>query len=266
MVSEEVSAVQYDNEDIENTCNVIGTLWCKAEVPLNSEISVSLATPQAPPYFNVHPVVRTQGGISLQLMRFSPPTGIFPLCNYSGAKPQSLPIRGFYQFKEIAPGEVRIILQLKLMDNVENSFEHCEAVFPFTGRGEISSVEAQPVVGTVAMTADKKCLVWNIGQKFATKSREISLSVKSLKFAQRSATAAIAAPASTAPTAAAVTATAEIEGPSVKGTPGSIWSRTVDDDLFCTGANAYCRVRSYCTLVCRVVVVDLCLVVVVVVV
>jgi len=68
-------------------------------VPVGTELTVSLTAPQPPPYFNVHPCVRTQGGVSLQLMRFVPPTGIFPLCMYSNVKLQSLPIRGFYQLK-----------------------------------------------------------------------------------------------------------------------------------------------------------------------
>lgn len=58
-------------------------------------------------------------------------------------------------------------------------------------------MEAFPTCGSVAMTSDRKCLVWSIGMmrftafifiviytgtKFTSKNREISLQVKSLKF------------------------------------------------------------------------------------
>lgn len=66
---------------------------------MNSDLTVALNLTPPPPYYSVHPCVKTQGGISLALLRCVPPLGIFPLCNYSGVKLPQLPIRGFYQMK-----------------------------------------------------------------------------------------------------------------------------------------------------------------------
>lgn len=102
---------------------------------------------------------------------FSPPPGIFTLCKYKISGMKRIPIRGFYQMKEISRDSVQILVQLKLDEDMKNEFEYCDCIIPF--KHMIKSHKIATVIGTLAIGYDKRSLVWRIGNKF--KTMELSL-------------------------------------------------------------------------------------------
>ena len=114
--------------------------------------------------------------LSEQKICFSPPTDQFPLCRYGlkGITKNDLPIRGFYQmkvklllfhwpFEEVSATVVKFLVQVKLGEKFNNSFQYCELELPFPNRGSIVNMEASPSSGAVMVTPLKNCLKWNIG-------------------------------------------------------------------------------------------------------
>ena len=68
-----------------------------------------------------------------------------------------------------------MLLQLKLHDKVNNSFEYCEVHIPFFNRGTIAQYEASPTTGSVSLDEQRKRLIWKIGTKFTSKNLEVAL-------------------------------------------------------------------------------------------
>jgi len=118
--------------------------------------------------------INSVGGASKKII-FSPPLEPFSLCDFRIKDVNVFPLRGYYQMKEIDERTLRVLVQLKLHDSINNNFEFCTLRMPFSNRGVISHIEITPTVGTVSIAQNKKCLVWNIGQKFTGRHREAAL-------------------------------------------------------------------------------------------
>ena len=120
---------------------------------------------------------RVQGSDVLATRRlcFTPPLGRFVLATYGVSHLRFLPLRGFYQMKDLGNGQVRILAQLKLQEGLRNQFEYCRVVFPFHGRGILASSSANPTVGAVTIDESRGRLIWTIGHKFPSRSLEVAL-------------------------------------------------------------------------------------------
>ncbi|PIK58746.1 putative AP-5 complex subunit mu-1, partial [Apostichopus japonicus] len=77
-----------------------------------------------------------------------------------------------------------IIMKVKLSKG-KNMFEYCEVQIPFHNRGPIIYKENTQSTGEIVITNDKRTLAWRIGQKFPSRSHEVTLEAK-LKFGNRS--------------------------------------------------------------------------------
>lgn len=161
-------------------------------------------------------------------LRFAPPAHQFELCNYAvqeGAV--KLPIRGFFQMKAISGDSAQMLIQLKVDDALPGTFDSCEARVPFSGRGKIVDVEANPGVGSVVVEDDGKTILWKIGQR-KKKSSELTLpaTVRFAKSAKRGGGGGGKAAA-----AAVVGAGA-----------GNTDDVDPNEDPFCTGSNSFVKI------------------------
>ena len=107
-------------------------------------------------------------------VRFTPPADAFELCHYQLTSEFSLPIRGFYQLKNVGPDTAKLLLQLKLHDALPNAFEFCDVLLPFRARGRIREVEGVPSCGAVSVAADGHGVQWRIGPRFVGKQNVVS--------------------------------------------------------------------------------------------
>ncbi|XP_004349404.2 hypothetical protein CAOG_02654, partial [Capsaspora owczarzaki ATCC 30864] len=187
-VSETVRAVQYDNPEVLDEWEAFGTIQCKAEIEGLPEVTVSLSSTAGIDQISVDPCVlsnndaQVSGGSTAQAsvlsnrkLSFAPPLETFSLCHYRASGIKELPIRGFYQMKEAGENMIKLLVQLKLHQRVNNQFDYCELRVPFFNRGIIRNFEAAPTGGTVTLSASQRMLVWNIGQKFTGRNLEVSL-------------------------------------------------------------------------------------------
>lgn len=188
ILREQIRAVQYDREDMEDVWQVYGSLLCKAELEGHPDVILSLTTPPGPSHLDhliVHQCVQsadTEPNIvssagpdatETRKIRFSAPLDMFTLCHYQSSS-CILPIRGFYQMK--GDKSIELLVQLKLVENIRNNFEHLEVRIPFFNRGPIEKVDnIHPTTANIVVTRNKRVIVWNVGQKFPTKSLETSL-------------------------------------------------------------------------------------------
>lgn len=123
---------------------------------------------------SVHPCVQNYDFETLKFT-FTPPLNRFILCHYTATNIEKLPLRGYYQMKvcccssfvflnifysfttlivifsphsicffcsqESSSTEVKILIQLKLEEEVNNDFEYCNVDIPFPNR--YSSIDLQ---------------------------------------------------------------------------------------------------------------------------
>ncbi|KAL6061238.1 AP-5 complex subunit mu-1 [Balamuthia mandrillaris] len=197
-IHEEIKAAQYDKKDIADTWQVTGSITCKAELEDVPEITVCLTQnmPQsattltsAPAssstrntgglptlsHFTVSPKVQASDVLATKKLCFSPPLSPFTLCSYAATGLARLPIRGFYQMKEIENNQVKLLVQLKLEADVNNHFEYCEVHIPFPNRGKIVATQVSPTAGTISFDTHEQTLIWNIGQRFTARNLEVAL-------------------------------------------------------------------------------------------
>ncbi|ELR23507.1 adaptor complexes medium subunit family protein [Acanthamoeba castellanii str. Neff] len=186
MIREEVKASQYDSDTVPDAWQVHGTIFCKADIEGLPEITVTLSLPTGAATgkptarvedFIVDSRVRATDVTALKKLTFTPPLGQYPLCTYTVTSLPKLPLRGFYQMKEVdaTRNEVKVLAQLKLDDAVNNDFEYCEVHVPFPNRGQITSVQASPTAGSVVLDDRKQTLKWDVGQRFASRNLEVAL-------------------------------------------------------------------------------------------
>lgn len=80
---------------------------------------------------------------------------------------------------------MQVSVQLKLSNKVKNLFEYCELHLPFFHRGPVVQVDsAGPSTGAILLSTDKRRLVWDIGQKFPSKTLEVSMNA-TIHFGER---------------------------------------------------------------------------------
>ncbi|XP_065183404.1 AP-5 complex subunit mu-1-like [Sycon ciliatum] len=202
-LQERVKAAQYDRAEVTDVIQVTGDIRCRAELEANPELTVGVMTPpncHPISYLLVHPCVQNSEAhparqpssprstsplpvtsaaatatATVQLTRkmtLHPPADLFTLCQYKAEDPP-LPIRGFYQMK--GDRTVKLLVQLKLAAGVKNSFDFCELRLPFFNRPPVSNVEFLPRTAQVAISPNQRTLIWTIGQKFPSRSLEVSL-------------------------------------------------------------------------------------------
>eukprot|EP00041_Stephanoeca_diplocostata_P038400 m.1512200 g.1512200 ORF g.1512200 m.1512200 type:complete len:327 (+) comp25213_c0_seq5:1216-2196(+) len=178
-VNEYVRAVQYDRDDTPDICEVYGSLHCKADTDGVPECVLGVTSASGIDSVVTHACVQsiepnghTNTVNHTHKLRFVPPTSQFELCAYKMcATSIRLPLRGFFQMKTIRKQTVRLLIQLKLDDEVPNNFDFCEVVLPLR-RGKIVSVDAQPTSGAMSLSGGGHGLTWTLGQKW--KTREVA--------------------------------------------------------------------------------------------
>jgi len=194
-ITETVSTILYDNPNIADVFKVTGALYCKADLegmpevsfyfnPIESSTSNSgsvgsySSTNILPTitHLSIDPSVQATSDININnKISFNPPLDYFKLLSYGVSGVSSIPLRGFYQMKEISINSVKILIQLKLNKDMNNTFEHCLVQIPFKNRGTIAFVNASPTTGTVHIDPTLKAIVWNIGTKFTGRNLEVAL-------------------------------------------------------------------------------------------
>lgn len=159
---------------------------------------------------------------------FTPPIESFQLCRYRVER-QQLPLRGFYQMKEISRTQIKFLLQLKLEPDILNEFDYCTVTIPFFNRPRISTFSGAPTAGDLDVRDDRHALVWEIGtcsvlqifinllspgQRFSGRNLEVALPA-SLTFAENTN-----------------------DSPLQSSDP----VRTGNAEAFCTGVNAFVQI------------------------
>lgn len=190
-IAECIRASQCNQEEMRDTVEVYGTVTCRAELEgVSSDIILNVS--HAPDSLSipldqliVHPCVlnadsapidnKTGGTPAPRRMRFSPPADTFTLCHYSAHRLQELPIFGSFTMKQPEAQKLQLSVLLKLSDQIRNSFEYCELQIPLFNSPPIVSVDSTASQGVVTASPDRKIVVWNIGQKFSSKTQEVSL-------------------------------------------------------------------------------------------
>ncbi|GAB1608634.1 AP-5 complex subunit mu-1-like [Argonauta hians] len=192
-VSENVRAAICGTNQKRNDWEVYGKVTCKCDLDgIVPEVTLNIIQmPTSERYcldnFTVHPCVQSadvddvlsdnqelDSRISSRRIRFIPPQEQFTLCNYSVSDPRDMPITGYYDMQVEPGGKVVIEVRLTLNPKIKNSFEVCELQIPIYNRGLVQSYEVNASQGSVQLV-DKRKLVWNIGQKFPSKSLEVFL-------------------------------------------------------------------------------------------
>eukprot|EP01113_Clastostelium_recurvatum_P001049 TRINITY_DN10444_c0_g3_i1.p1 TRINITY_DN10444_c0_g3~~TRINITY_DN10444_c0_g3_i1.p1 ORF type:complete len:482 (-),score=-3.74 TRINITY_DN10444_c0_g3_i1:49-1494(-) len=235
-IRESIVCVQYDHPLVADTWSVSGSVLCRAELEGLPEVTAFIVPPASstPPEINfisVDPCVQAElDPTHSNKFVFVPPLDPFNLCTYGVSRMNRIPLRGFYQMKEISPNVVKILVQLKL-DSDTNQFEYCVMHIPFKGRGFISGVQMSPTAGSVALDPSQTMLVWNIGQKFTGKNLEVALPAEISFSNQISNTTLLSSSTSgwLSPPALAATETAALE--------------ELRSDPFCTGENTYVKLH-----------------------
>jgi len=123
-----------------------------------------------------HPCVQNSDHEKTKKLVFNSPMDTpFTLCHYIVHDVDKIPMRGFYQMKEIRETEVKLLLQLKLEEYVRNDFDYCRVVIPFFNRGIIENVVSGNTTGELIIRDDKTALIWNIGSKWTARNKEVAL-------------------------------------------------------------------------------------------
>ncbi|EFA76851.1 hypothetical protein PPL_09603 [Heterostelium album PN500] len=201
IISETVQVIQYDSQTVPDQIKVFGSLFCKAELEGQPEVSAYITTPQPTTstqqpttvsssssstqsnnndisitHMSIDSTVQTTSDVAItNKITFTPPLDNFRVLTYGVSGVKTIPIRGFYQMKEITPTLVKILVQLKLNDQMQNSFDYCLMRIPLSGRGNIVTVNASPTTGSIHIDMNLRAIIWNIGQKFSGRNLEVAL-------------------------------------------------------------------------------------------
>lgn len=106
-----IDCVMYDNPNKSDTCDVMGRIICKADTEGLTEITAYLVCPAEISHMSVDPSVQTIADVvaTSPKLNFTPPLDPFPLCSYGLRSHKKVPLRGFYQMKEISANVVSIL-------------------------------------------------------------------------------------------------------------------------------------------------------------
>ncbi|XP_041354497.1 AP-5 complex subunit mu-1-like [Gigantopelta aegis] len=190
-VSECIKAAQCEQGELQDFWDVYGSIICKADLEgalpdITLNISHQSDVDCVPlDHLTIHPCVQSADSAELDTVvsrdsvpsrriRFTPPAEMFTLCHYTASRLQELPIFGVYQMTYDSR-TAKFNVNLKLSDQIKNNFEYCELQIPFYNRGVISSFETTPSQGSTSLSPDKNIVVWNVGQKFPSKTLEVSM-------------------------------------------------------------------------------------------
>lgn len=135
--------------------SVYGAVSCKAEVEGVPDIALSFSSVAALDGLMTHPCVAlADTGVALakRKIKFTPPLETFELCQYrvAAGEEMNIPIRAFYQMKEMSSSCVKLLVQLKLHATFPNQFEYCSVTLPFFNRGHIANHEGTPTSGSIS--------------------------------------------------------------------------------------------------------------------
>eukprot|EP00927_Polykrikos_kofoidii_P030947 TRINITY_DN2661_c0_g1_i1.p1 TRINITY_DN2661_c0_g1~~TRINITY_DN2661_c0_g1_i1.p1 ORF type:complete len:883 (-),score=121.99 TRINITY_DN2661_c0_g1_i1:21-2669(-) len=175
-IIETVNCMLYGKPEYEDECFIAGTVYCCADVSGVPEIVVPIsyqthqtgAKQSAPPEISVHNCAHIVGDIraakSPDSLKISctPPTGPFVLCRYRYAASPVVPVRGFYQIKEMSPVEFRVLLQVQFHPVVASTFWSCQVRLPFHHRGLIKSHDLKCSGGSFSVTDQGHSILWNL--------------------------------------------------------------------------------------------------------
>eukprot|EP00746_Dinoflagellata_sp_MGD_P067009 gnl/MRDRNA2_/MRDRNA2_27685_c0_seq1.p1 gnl/MRDRNA2_/MRDRNA2_27685_c0~~gnl/MRDRNA2_/MRDRNA2_27685_c0_seq1.p1 ORF type:complete len:691 (-),score=121.36 gnl/MRDRNA2_/MRDRNA2_27685_c0_seq1:73-2145(-) len=169
-VVETVNCTLYGKPDYADECFIAGTVYCCADIPGIPEISVPISYQNEqgkPPEVSVHNSAHVVGGIkaaneSAFKISCTPPTGPFVLCRYRYERSPVVPLRGFYQIKEMSPVEFRLLLQIQFHPMVGSSFWSCQVRLPFQHRGVIKSHDLKCSGGSFSLTDHGQSILWNL--------------------------------------------------------------------------------------------------------
>ncbi|KAN0047989.1 hypothetical protein ACTA71_002380 [Dictyostelium dimigraforme] len=191
IISETIQCILYDNPSIPDVSKVSGSLFCKADLEGMPEVSFYLQPTIAAPGMGgiigqnepiitnlaIDSTVQTTSDINInnKISFFNPPLDHFKLLSYSVQGIKAVPLRGFYQMKETSPNSIKVLIQLKLNSEMNNSFEYCLLKIPFKNRSNIIHVNASPTTGSIFIDHSLKSIIWNIGQKFTGRNLEVAL-------------------------------------------------------------------------------------------
>lgn len=192
-ITEYIRAAQCDQEEMGDVMEVYGSILCRAELEgVSADIILNVShAPDSPniplDQLTIHPCVLSADSMPLsetakvvagtpvpRRIRFSPPTELFTLCHYSASRLQELPIFGSFTMKP-DNHKFQVTVLLKLSDQIRNAFDYCELQIPLLNGPPVQSVDSSPSQGVITISPDKRIIVWNIGQKFPSKTMEVTL-------------------------------------------------------------------------------------------
>jgi AP-5 complex subunit mu-1 len=179
-VQELIRAIQYDRDKAPNTIQIQGTIHCKICLEGFPEVTVPFQLVENMPgklgHITTHASVQNLDHEKSKRFVFSNVMDVpFHLCRYEIVGVDKMPMRGFYQMKEISKTEVKLLLQLKLDDYVLNQFQYCRVIVPFFNHGLIDTFSAVNTAGELTIREDKKALIWDIGTKWTSRNKEVAL-------------------------------------------------------------------------------------------
>lgn len=170
LLLEMVNCTLYGKPEYEDECFIAGTVYCCADISGIPEICVPISYHNdqgTPPEISVHNCAHVVGGLKAakeDSFKIScvPPTGPFVLCRYRYPKSPIIPVRGFYQIKEMSPVEFRLLLQIQLHPVVGSAFWSCQVRLPFHHRGVIKSHDLKCTGGSFSLTDHGQSILWNL--------------------------------------------------------------------------------------------------------
>eukprot|EP00928_Gymnodinium_smaydae_P014383 TRINITY_DN15258_c0_g1_i2.p1 TRINITY_DN15258_c0_g1~~TRINITY_DN15258_c0_g1_i2.p1 ORF type:complete len:739 (+),score=148.48 TRINITY_DN15258_c0_g1_i2:277-2493(+) len=188
-IVETVHCMLYGKAEYEDDCFIAGTIYCCADVsgipeiilPISYSGDQASAKPARPPDFSVHNCAHivddVRGGKSADSLKISctPPTGPFVLCRYRYATSPIIPVRGFYQLKEMSPVEFRLLLQVQFHPIVTAAFWSCQVRLPFHHRGVIKSHDLKCSGGSFSVTDQGHSILWNLNVRRSRSHLETNL-------------------------------------------------------------------------------------------
>eukprot|EP00929_Paragymnodinium_shiwhaense_P076407 TRINITY_DN39291_c0_g1_i1.p1 TRINITY_DN39291_c0_g1~~TRINITY_DN39291_c0_g1_i1.p1 ORF type:complete len:717 (-),score=136.69 TRINITY_DN39291_c0_g1_i1:23-2173(-) len=188
-IIETVNCMLYGKPEYEDECFIAGTVYCCADVsgvpeivvPMSYQSHPGVPKPTAPPEISVHNCARIVGDIRAAkspdslTISCTPPTGPFVLCRYRYAASPIVPVRGFYQIKEMSPVEFRVLLQVQFHPVVAAAHWSCQVRLPFHHRGQIVSHDLKCSGGTFSVTDQGHSILWNLNVRRPRGNLEVNL-------------------------------------------------------------------------------------------
>jgi AP-5 complex subunit mu-1 len=176
-IREELSAALYDRAAAPDTTQLMGFVTVRADLEGVPQVSLPLsyhpAALASPRNFVFDTAAALPGrAIATEaqtMITFVPPLGDWQMCSYltTQLETTSFPVRAFYQMKELLPTEVKVLVQLKLHQNLPNNFEYFDVILPFAHRAQTlsSSLDATPTTGSIQVDKERRRIIWRIGTK-----------------------------------------------------------------------------------------------------